>query len=543
MGALISLAAGFAQLGLMMSKGIINSPVVMAGYSVSLSIANLAFVLGIIIIAIATILRLQSYGIKQLLIKLIAMAIIVNFGLVIAGTLLRASDSLSDYFISAVNPEISPLDPSGVITNEKSQAFVFAMTNAFGPQKLYSITSATSSDGFLSYLGKTFNPFAKLKDLFSVLVNMIFVIVFSAMIALAFLVLAVMLMIRYAYIGVLIVLLPLAWAAWVFPNFKQHWNKWWDHFLRWTFFSPILLFFLYLALLTTNGAAKYTGYLHDKVGGLGAQGGVTDALKNFFVGNAVQILQQLGQMWIVLTLVYAGFFAANSLGIAFAKEAMNSVTSAGKAAAKGIARKGYRGALRMGGTAMRDFGTGQTISNKPTWRQRLLNPLATKRTADEQKTVDALGKLRAAEAEKVKIEGQKVFPYNVTKEQVLARAEEEIRQARLDAEAAELKSGKVEERERERAQKSIAIRMMGTAKRLDKEPGVARSTWNAFKSAWGFEKNKPLEEKELIKMLRRSGANIKSEEKPAEATKESGSKPPKPAGGSSGLLDSHGNPT
>ena len=49
------------RLALQFNNNIFNSPAVQTGFSVTLAIANLGFVLGIIIIAIATIIRNQTY--------------------------------------------------------------------------------------------------------------------------------------------------------------------------------------------------------------------------------------------------------------------------------------------------------------------------------------------------------------------------------------------------------------------------------------------------------------------------------------------------
>ena len=88
----IAIAAFFTRIGLSANSQIFSSPEVQTGFSVALAIANFGFVLGIIIIALATIIRNQTYGIKQLLWKLIMMAILVNFGLVITGPIVGISD-------------------------------------------------------------------------------------------------------------------------------------------------------------------------------------------------------------------------------------------------------------------------------------------------------------------------------------------------------------------------------------------------------------------------------------------------------------------
>src|SRR5262249_14801468 len=83
LGFLIMLAAMLTQAILGLNNHVFDSPAVQSGFSVALAFANLGFVLAIIVIAIATILRNHTYGIKELFWKLVVMAILVNFGLVI----------------------------------------------------------------------------------------------------------------------------------------------------------------------------------------------------------------------------------------------------------------------------------------------------------------------------------------------------------------------------------------------------------------------------------------------------------------------------
>ena len=63
-----------------------------------MSFTNLGFVLAIIVIAFATIFRIQSYAMKQVLWKLIVAALLVNFSLVIAGAFINIADNVTSSF-------------------------------------------------------------------------------------------------------------------------------------------------------------------------------------------------------------------------------------------------------------------------------------------------------------------------------------------------------------------------------------------------------------------------------------------------------------
>jgi len=79
---------------------IATHPAVSIGFGISLQIANVVFVIAIIAIAFATILRWKEYEAKKLLSKLILATLLVNFSLLIAGVMLDASNVFTLYFIS-----------------------------------------------------------------------------------------------------------------------------------------------------------------------------------------------------------------------------------------------------------------------------------------------------------------------------------------------------------------------------------------------------------------------------------------------------------
>ncbi|MCH7772470.1 MAG: methylenetetrahydrofolate reductase [Bacteroidetes bacterium] len=43
--------------------------------------------------------------------------------------------------------------------------------------------------------------------------------------------------------------MPLVWVAYIFPDLRGNWTRWWDKFLDWLFFLPATLFFLSLTIL------------------------------------------------------------------------------------------------------------------------------------------------------------------------------------------------------------------------------------------------------------------------------------------------------
>lgn len=245
----IAIEAWVIGVVLSINASVLQTTFVQTGFSISLSIVNLAFVLGIIVIALATILRSQTYGIKQLLWKLVVMAIIVNFGLVIMSPIFALGNSFSQYFLNCINPG------AGSCTSSSGSSFMnfgTTMASAFNPQNPWVATNAApnatgtaalQSSGFSGAFSPTGSS---LGTAVVPIFGMVFVVIDLLLIVVVLGVFIGLLTIRYLYIAILAILLPFAWASWVFPSFSSHWKKWWELFIRWTFFcSRRIIFYLF----------------------------------------------------------------------------------------------------------------------------------------------------------------------------------------------------------------------------------------------------------------------------------------------------------
>ena len=365
LGLLIQIGAWLVRLALEFSTGIVNAPAVQAGFGVSLAIANLGFILGIIVVALATILRSQTYGIKQILWKLVVAAILVNFSLVICGAILGFSESLTNHFMSGSGATGSFLD------------FVNKLTDSFSPQALQQPTDSASSSwsdklcsgrglaigtAFTGGLAATLcgaraaaksvqsavgavgfvTGIGRIDNLIKQTLALVFSIVFGLVLALTVLALAIMLLIRYVYLGVLLILAPLAWLMWIFPNFAHLWSKWWNNFLRWAMFAPLVVFFLYLAILTATSSS----YLEARLAA-GTEGVDPRRLPETGImassDTSVGALASAGKGIIVIALALGGLFAANSLSITGASTAMGLAKSAGGAVQGFVGKQAKKG--------------------------------------------------------------------------------------------------------------------------------------------------------------------------------------------------------
>ena len=384
MGLLLVGGAFLVKLGLNFNENIFNAPAVQIGFSVSLAIANLGFVLGIIIIAIATIIRNQTYGMKQLLWKLVFMAILVNFGLVITAPIVGFANSMSTYFINATSPSAA---------TGGYGAYVTTMMSAFNPQAvneapaasgstLGAIDSAICSHPILTAAGATFltgatlgaggvfavgivlacnipglQPSDPTDNFWQSTMALLFDIAFSAIAAFTFLCLAILLIIRYLMLGGLLIVLPLAWLTYVFPKFDNSFSKWWNTFIKWTFFPPLALFFIYLAFTTaaiTGGANTTTSassYTASAIGGTDTDTTLITGL-NKQTGLSGGIFEQAADEVLLVGLMIMGLMFASSLAGKAGSTAVNLGRSGSKMAAGYVGRKGKQAASRAAGRAV-----------------------------------------------------------------------------------------------------------------------------------------------------------------------------------------------
>jgi len=261
------------------------------GWQLVRDIANLGFVLVIIVIAFATILKFEQYGVAKLLPKLIAAAIIVNFSFAIAAVFINFTNVLTNFFAERT------LSSSTLGVWDLSSG----LSNAFGPQRFF-IDDGTAPDEEVS-AGTGFTS-----AVLTSITSLVFIIVFTLIGALVLFAFAFMLLLRYLYLTFLVILAPIAWLFWVIPALGGQFNKWWNSFLRWSFFAPASMFFVYLALISVEGISK--------------MGVELKAGSNFFTGALQNTMIQGTQMVVLSGILIGGLIIAQKMSIIGANGSM-----------------------------------------------------------------------------------------------------------------------------------------------------------------------------------------------------------------------------
>lgn len=262
------------------------------GFGIMLDIANLGFVLAIIVIAFATMFRLESYAMKQTLWKLIAAALLVNFSLPLAGLIIDFTNVLAYFFINQGSGGGASFANFGTFTNN--------IVAAFQPQKAFVTADAdVLQAGFGALLGLIITP--------------ILITIFSLITAIVILTFGFMLLVRYIWLEILLVMMPLAWLMWIFPNLSHLWSKWWKNFIKWNFFLPAATFFIYLALVSTS-------QIGQQINSRAGDPQIAQAVSSVTImKDSISVFLQL---MIMSGMMVGGLWAASEMGIKAADTGM-----------------------------------------------------------------------------------------------------------------------------------------------------------------------------------------------------------------------------
>ena len=257
----------------------------MVGWTIFRDIANLGFVLGIIIIAVATILRYKNYTAKQILWKLIVAALIVNFSLVIGGMFVTISNSVSSYLLNAMG-------------SSGGAGAVAQIGDSFGFIKIVTDVSSWSALGTLANaIG--FGDGASM----SMIVSLAVILLFGVVFLFTLLGLAGMFLLRYFNLVFLLMVSPVVWLLWIFPSTNKYFRDWWTKFLHWIQFAPIMLVFLYIALSVLS---KWSSYQASVEGSLGSGYVLVD--KNLHFGTLMVAV-------VACALLVGGLKMAQKMGV------------------------------------------------------------------------------------------------------------------------------------------------------------------------------------------------------------------------------------
>jgi hypothetical protein len=193
-----------------------TNPAVTVGFSASLELVNIVFSVALVVMAIGTILNLKSYKINDLITKFIIVALLINFTLVIAGSIIDLANYLSLFFL---NLTLKSSGGGGMVA---------------------------AWNGIFSGLSTLTNG----KDLWALLTGILINIVLLIALLWAFGSIIFSLFKRGFMLIFLLIISPFAVVTSLLPGKgAEQWGKWKDAFLKYTFYGVYVSAGLYIGTI------------------------------------------------------------------------------------------------------------------------------------------------------------------------------------------------------------------------------------------------------------------------------------------------------
>lgn len=380
-------------------NGVLTHPAIDQGWQIFRDIANLFFILILLFIAIGTIVRSQSYNLKNLLPKLIIAVFLINFSSVIAKVII----DFGNIFMYGVLKWMCPPGSTDCFTNFYAQ--LMTVIDKF--KDTYDITYATTAQE---------------------VVGIAVAFIYSFIYGLILLALGTFLMIRIAAFALLIVLSPLAFVGEVFPGLKEISSEWWDKLIKYVMFGPIFALLLYISgLMARITISVPTSTIFSNNPNLGIFGElyatiIVNIIPLIFLIAIIPVTQKLGiagaNAVLGATVLAGGGFLAGATKFAGGAIDRYLARGAGVKTGKGA------GTLARGGAWMRRQGA---YLSPGAWKRALKAHSA----EGEHDYDEAAGKMRDVAVEKVAdpygaYRGRKTYHQEIAHNADIARRIKEI---------------------------------------------------------------------------------------------------------------------
>lgn len=333
-------------------NGYLDSQAVLVGWVMVRDVVNMGFVIILLVIAFGTILGLEQYEWKKMLVKFVLAAILVNFSRTICGLIIDAAQVVMTTFVNGV---------AATAGGNLIQAF-----------SINDIMSLSNS-GF------------KAPDPQSVFIASMVAVAFSIMMLVTMSIFLVILLFRMVSLWVAIVLSPIAFVAGIIPQTQKYASEWWKDFMNNVISGPLLIFFLWLAFVTIGSGQVHSQISSEQYNSLPASARITSdgtALQDIqgvgnYVGTAptaepgtatagitsVMTWDSMANFFIALAMLLLGAKKAQELGVV-GSSALGKVSDIGKKAL--MVASGVGAGLWLAKTAGKGIGKGAKALGKNT---------------------------------------------------------------------------------------------------------------------------------------------------------------------------------
>lgn len=218
------------------------------GLAATTTLVNLGFILVLVIIALATILRQENYGLKKLLPKFLFIVIIINFIPVICGAIIDISNIITKAFLNFDIPATfgSIFNPiAGDVGN------IMQAVNGDTDWAKAILTEIRSIIGLSGIIQRVLTGFSMIG--FGLFASFVFFLYF------------ILFLLRYIAIWILVIMAPIAWFCSILPNTQKFYKMWWGYFIQWAFVGAIAGFFLKLGAIAASALNSGIGVSNPNI--------------------------------------------------------------------------------------------------------------------------------------------------------------------------------------------------------------------------------------------------------------------------------------
>lgn len=250
----------------------INAPAISYGWKIVRDICNMFFVLILLVIAFATILKIEAYSWKKWLPKLILMAVLINFSKTICGLLIDFAQVIMLTFVNA----FKDIAAGNLVTN-------------LGISEVVTLAQNSDKVGFWAIVG------AHVLGLIYMIIALVVVVTMLAM-----------LVMRIIMIWIYVILSPAAYLMSAFPGGEKYASQWWSEFSKNLIVGPVLAFFIWLSFVSwqapgfseqfpvANGDVQNTGQDVGITPGTTAYAGTSASTPDVFIKFIIAIGMLIG---------------------------------------------------------------------------------------------------------------------------------------------------------------------------------------------------------------------------------------------------------
>lgn len=223
----------------------LNNQFVQAGWEFTSGLANMIFILIFVAIALSYILKLETWGMKKALPRLIIIAFLLNFSLLFVKMFVDMG------WIVQNSLKVTLFGDAGMAVPIASQVLQSISKAVFGyfagfflPYYLTTLIPFLSSVSLIAFATAILTT----QVLFGTFSETFLLAAFGLVGGLIFFVYAILFLVRVAVIWLLAIAAPLAFAANILPQTQKYFQQWLKTLFQWVFLGAVVFFMMGLGL-------------------------------------------------------------------------------------------------------------------------------------------------------------------------------------------------------------------------------------------------------------------------------------------------------